>query len=146
MSTSPPISPPLNNGGTISGNLTVTGVIESTAGAFPSILAPGGSVSASQFSSNGAPNAYDATGVGGGFRAKEGTNAKQGSATLVGGTIAVANTSVTANSRILLGHTTPGGTPGALFASVVTVGSGFTITSTSATDTSVVAYEIFEPG
>jgi hypothetical protein len=84
--------------------------------------------------------------VGLGITVAEGTNAKQGVATLAAGTVTVSNTSVTANSRIFLtGQQSNGGTPGFLRVSTRVVGTSFTITSSSATDTSVVAYEIFEP-
>lgn len=88
---------------------------------------------------------FSVTTAGQGLRVKEGSNAKQGTATLAAGTVTVANTSVTANSRIIVGMATPGGTVGAPFVSSVTAGTGFTIKSTSSTDTSTVAYEIFEP-
>jgi len=39
-----------------------------------------------------------------------------------------------------------GGTPGWLRVSARTPGTSFTITSSSGTDTSTVAYQIFEPG
>lgn len=83
--------------------------------------------------------------VGSGFRTAEGSNAKQGVATLVAGAVTVANTSVTANSRIFLTGQQDGGTPGAVRVSSRVAGTSFTITSTSGTDTSIVAYEIFEP-
>ena len=83
--------------------------------------------------------------VGTGLRVAEGSNAKQGVATLVDGTVTVANTSVTVNSRIMLTSQSDGGTPGFLRVSARTAGTSFTITSSSATDTSVVAYQIFEP-
>lgn len=82
---------------------------------------------------------------GGGLRVKEGSNCKQGVATLVAGSVVVSNTSVTANSRIFLTGQSDGGTPGFLRVSARTAGTGFTITSSSGSDTSVVAYEIFEP-
>jgi hypothetical protein len=82
--------------------------------------------------------------AGKGLRIKEGTNARQGTATLSAGTVTVANTSVTANTRIYLGQVTPGGTVGAPFVSAVTAGTGFTIKSTSSTDTSVVSYLLVE--
>lgn len=88
----------------------------------------------------------DVTEVGAGFSVAEGSNAKQGTATLVAGTVAVANTSVTSTSRIFLTAQNTGGTPGALRVSARSAGVSFTITSTSSTDTSVVAYEIFEVG
>jgi hypothetical protein len=75
----------------------------------------------------------------------EAANAAQGVAVLVGGTVTVANTSVTANSRILLTSQVPGGTPGSLGVSARTAGTSFTITSSSALDTSTVAYLLMEP-
>lgn len=83
--------------------------------------------------------------VGSGLRVKEGSNAKQGTATLVAGSSVVANTSVTATSRILLTSNADGGTPGFLRVSARSAGVSFTITSSSGTDTSTVAYQIFEP-
>lgn len=75
----------------------------------------------------------------------EGANAKQGTATLVAGAATVSNTSVTANSRIFLTSNVDGGTPGFLRVSARVAGTSFTITSSSGTDTSTVAYVIFEP-
>lgn len=83
--------------------------------------------------------------AGSGFRIKEGSNAKMGTATLVAGAAVVSNTSVTANSRILLTSNADGGTPGWLRVSARTAGTSFTITSSSGTDTSTVAYLIMEP-
>lgn len=83
--------------------------------------------------------------AGRGVRVAEGSNAKMGVATLVAGTVVVSNTSVTANSRIMLTCQTPGGTPGFLRVSARTAGTSFTILSSSNTDTSVVAWVIFEP-
>lgn len=80
-----------------------------------------------------------------GLQIREGVNAKQGVAVLVAGTVVVANTSVTTNSRIFLTTQIPGGTPGFLRISARTPGVSFTILSSSGTDTSTVAYEIFEP-
>lgn len=89
---------------------------------------------------------FSVTTAGQGLRVKEGSNAKQGTATLTAGSAVVANTSVTANSRILLTSNADGGTPGWLRVSARTAGTSFTITSSSGTDTSTVAYQIFEPG
>lgn len=77
----------------------------------------------------------------------EGANARMGTATLAAGTATVANTSVTANTRIWLSAQTNGasGTPGALRVSARVAGTSFTITSSSATDTSIVAYLLVEP-
>jgi hypothetical protein len=92
-------------------------------------------------------NNYDNTTAGAGLQIKEGSNCKQGiTSAMTGGAITVANTSVTANSRIFLTAQNTGGTPGALRVSARTPGTSFTITSSSGTDTSTVAYQIFEPG
>ena len=80
-----------------------------------------------------------------GFRAKEGANCKQGTTVLVGGSSVVANTSVTANSRIFLTSQVDGGAPGFLRVSTRVNATSFTVTSSSGTDTSTVAYELFEP-
>jgi len=88
----------------------------------------------------------DVTSIGQGIKVAEGTNAKQGTAVLTAGSAVVANTSVTASSRILLTSQADGGAPGFLRVSARTAGTSFTITSSSGTDTSTVAYEIFEPG
>lgn len=75
----------------------------------------------------------------------EGSNAAMGVATLIAGSKVVANTRVTANSRIFIQSQSDGGTPGWLRVSARTAGTSFTITSSSNTDTSVVAYLIVEP-
>jgi hypothetical protein len=75
-----------------------------------------------------------------------GSNGKQGTATLTAGAVTVANTAVTANSRIFLTIQSPGGTVGSLYVNARTAGTSFTVHSTSSTDTSTFAYEIFEPG
>lgn len=86
-------------------------------------------------------------GTGGGrIRLKEGAgNSSMGRATLVGGTVTVNTTLVTANSEIFLTAQTSGAAPGALRVSARTAGTSFTITSTSGTDTSTVAWMIVEP-
>lgn len=83
--------------------------------------------------------------AGGGLKVKEGTNATMGTATLVAGTVVVSTTKVTANSRIFLTAQTSGAAPGALRVSARTAGTSFTITSTSGTDTSLVAWFLLEP-
>lgn len=85
--------------------------------------------------------------AGKGLSVKEGSNAKQGTATLVLGVATVANTSVTANSRIFLNAQSLGTVtvPQALAVTARTAGTSFTITSSTLTDTSVIAFEIFEP-
>ena len=76
---------------------------------------------------------------------KEGANGAMGVSTLVAGTVTVSNTKVTANSRIFLSTNTSGGTVGHPYISARTAGTSFTITSTSGTDTSTIAWEIKEP-
>ena len=83
--------------------------------------------------------------AGRGLRVAEGTNAKQGTAVLAAGTVVVSTTAVTATSRIQLTTQIPGGTVGAPYVSARTAGTSFTITSTSGTDTSTVAWLIVEP-
>jgi hypothetical protein len=83
-----------------------------------------------------------------GYKTFEGSNAKQGVATLSGGSVVVSNTSVTATSRIILTAQSLGTVtaPKALAVTARSAGTSFTITSADATDTSIVAYEIFEVG
>lgn len=84
--------------------------------------------------------------AGGRLRLKEGAAAStMGRATLVGGTVTVNTSSVTANSEIFLTAQTSGAAPGALRVSARTAGTSFTITSSSGTDTSTVAWMIVEP-
>lgn len=92
-------------------------------------------------------NLYCST-SGKGLRVREGANCKQGVATLIAGAVVVANTSVTASSRIFLTVQSLGtvAAPKAIAVTARTAGTSFTITSADATDTSVVAWEIFEPG
>lgn len=72
-----------------------------------------------------------------------GSNKTIGTATLVGGTVTVNNTSVTANSLIFLSRQTTGGTTGQL-SITKSAGTSFTITSTSGTETSTVAWWIVD--
>lgn len=85
--------------------------------------------------------------AGDGYRTREGSNAKQGVATLAAGTVTVANSSVTSTSRIFLTAQSLGtiAVPAAHAVTARTAGTSFTITSSAVTDTSVIAYEIFEP-
>lgn len=83
--------------------------------------------------------------AGNGLRVAEGANAKMGTTALVGGTATVANTSVTATSRIFLTSQVDGGTPGFVRVSARTAGTSFTITSSSGTDTSTIAWMLVEP-
>jgi len=125
----------------VTGNLTVSGTVTSgaiTTTGVTSIVA-GGNLR-SNFGS------LDIATAGQGLQVAEGANAKQGTAVLVAGTSTVADTSVTASSRIFLTSNLDGGTPGFVRVSARVAGTSFTITSSSGTDTSTIAYEIFEPG
>lgn len=95
-----------------------------------------------------ATGSIDIKTAGSGLKVAEGSNAKQGVVTLVLGTATVANTSVTATSRIHLTAQSLGTitVPAALAVSARVAGTSFTILSSNLTDTSVVAYEIFEVG
>ena len=73
--------------------------------------------------------------------ASVGNGGTQGTATLVAGTVTVANTNITATSIITLSYKTIGGTAGIL-SYTLNAGVGFTINSSSNTDTSVVVYSI----
>lgn len=70
---------------------------------------------------------------------------RSGTATLAAGTVTVNTARVTANSLISLTVNTPGGTVGTPYVSARSAGVNFTITSTSGTDTSTVAWMILEP-
>lgn len=91
--------------------------------------------------------AIDSLNLTSGVRILEGDNAKQGVATLVDGTVTVSNTSVTDTSRILLTAQSLGTVTAAQALAITdrTASTSFTISSADVTDTSVVAWEIFEP-
>lgn len=78
------------------------------------------------------------------LRIAEGSNGCMGLSTLVAGTVTVSTTAVTANSRIMLTSQVDGGTPGFVRVSTRTAGTSFVITSSSGTDTSSVAWILFE--
>lgn len=83
--------------------------------------------------------------AGKGIKVAEGSNATMGASALVGGTVTVSTTAVTASSRIQVTSNVDGGTPGWLRVSARSAGTSFTITSSSGTDTSTVAWIIIEP-
>ncbi len=76
---------------------------------------------------------------------KEGTNAVMGIVTLATGAATVSTTAVTGVSRIFLCSQLDGGIVGFQRVSARTAGTSFTITSSSAADTSTVAWIIVEP-
>lgn len=65
-----------------------------------------------------------------------------GDVTLTLGGASVSCLSLTSGQKIKLSYKTPGGTPGAVFVSSVTPGTGFTIHSTSLLDGSVVHWDV----
>lgn len=83
--------------------------------------------------------------AGKGLFVKEGSNAKMGTATLTAGSATVSTTAVAATSRIFLTSNTDGGTPGFVRVSARSAGTSFTITSSSGTDTSTIAWMIVDP-
>ncbi len=129
-------------GQTVPGALTLTGNLNAQGGGFTGSV----TTSAGSFSATG--GIVDVATAGQGLRVAEGANAKQGTAVLVAGTATVANTSVTANSRIFLTAQVLGTVSAASGYAVTarTPGTSFTITASVVTDTSTIAYEIFEPG
>lgn len=83
---------------------------------------------------------------GGGYqlRAGNGTDQVCGTATLAAGTVTVNNANITANTLVLVARQAPGGALGHLSVARV-AGTSFTINSSSATDTSTIAYLLVEP-
>lgn len=65
---------------------------------------------------------------------------RQGTAALTAGTVNVTLTSAGPSTVVLVSRQVPGGTAGSLSVPVITPGSGFTISSTSNTETSSVAW------
>lgn len=65
---------------------------------------------------------------------------RYGTASLTAGTVNVTLTSVNSSTVILVSRMTPGGTSGHLSVPSVSAGTGFTVTSASASDTSLVAW------
>lgn len=80
-----------------------------------------------------------------GLRIKEGYNAKMGVTTLYNGVRTITTAGVKANSRIFLTIQEAGGTIGTLYITERIADTSFKIQSTSATDTSVVAWHIVDP-
>ncbi|ODA69505.1 right-handed parallel beta-helix repeat-containing protein [Streptomyces sp. AVP053U2] len=93
---------------------------------------------------DGQAKALNLGSAGGGIAIAEGANARLGQSTLAAGTVTVANTSVTATTRVATFRQTAGGTLGHLSVTK-NPGVGFTITSSSGTDTSAVAWVLLEP-
>lgn len=79
-----------------------------------------------------------------GLSVKSGSNCKMGTATLAAGTVTVSNTSVTSNSLIYVTSQADGGTPGFVRVTAKVASTSFTITSSSGSDTSTVAWLIVE--
>lgn len=85
------------------------------------------------------------TGDNGRLRISSGANKPTGTAVLVGGTVTINHNAVSANSQIFLTSQIDGGTVGFLRVSARVAGTSFTVTSSSGTDTSTIAYLIIEP-
>ena len=81
--------------------------------------------------------------LGQGLRLRSGSNAQAGTAVLVAGTVTVSSTNLGSTTQILLTSQVDGGTPGFLRVTAKVPGVSFTITSSSGTDTSTVAYLLF---
>ncbi|MEV8124119.1 glycosyl hydrolase family 28-related protein [Streptomyces sp. NPDC085944] len=117
----------------VAGNLDVAGYLAAASGQ-----------SAGQWNIwAGQAKALNLGAAGGGIAIAEGPNARMGVSTLAAGTVTVANTSVTANTRVMPFRQAAGGAPGHLSVTK-NPGVGFTITSSSNTDTSVVGWVLFE--
>jgi Pectate lyase superfamily protein len=114
------------------GNLTAAGTLTVTGTTFGALVKGYGGL--------------DVPIAGQGVAVAEGSNAKQGTASLTSGSKVVTNSSVTSSSRIFLTAQSVSGTAGALAVTARTPGTSFTVTSTSGSDASTFAYEIFEPG
>ncbi len=79
--------------------------------------------------------------------AEGGLRPKQGTAVLIAGHVGIPNLGVTTSSRIFLTAqiaSSATGTVGALFVKARSAGASFTVGSTEATDTSTIAYEMYE--
>lgn len=129
------ITPSFSAGGTA--NALTNGVLTSVAGAvLPfSVTQAGPKVGVGKVLTFGDGTTMDT--------APQPYQARTGNATLVGGTVTVADDTVTAYTNIMLTRRSAGGTIGDLTYSVSN-GTGFTITSASATDTSRVTYHLVE--
>lgn len=92
----------------------------------------------------GATGNISITTAGKGLKIKEGANAKMGLSTLVAGVVVVSNTSVDSSSRIFLTPQNSSGTVGSVRITSKVAGTSFTITSSSLTDTSTIAWQIIE--
>lgn len=91
------------------------------------------------------PAIGNGSGINGSLYIKSGSDRSMGTAVLSGGTVTVNNSTVTANSRIFLTTQSTSGTPGFVYISARSAGTSFTITSSSGTDASTVAWLIIEP-
>jgi hypothetical protein len=110
---------------------------------------PGAPVYLHQFFGNGNVSLYGVTtnlsGAVVGANNTKISGIRTGTAVLVAGTKTVSDATITANSNIQLTSQVDGGTVGFLRVSARSASTSFTITSSSALDTSTVGYVIFEP-
>lgn len=82
--------------------------------------------------------------INGELRLESGAGKQTGTATLVAGTVTVANTLVTASTKVFKNLKTNGGTTGTV-GYTVNAGVGFTLTSSSNTDTSTYDWFLINP-
>ena len=128
-----------------------TDITSAGGGATSDIYITANSAADIAFRANGGTEVMTITGAAGQYKIGvedanvSGTAGPLGIATLVAGTVTVNNASVTTSSRIFLTVYTAGGTQGFLSVGTRTAGTSFVINSTSATDTSTVAYFIVTP-
>lgn len=129
-------------------NFTGTGTINASTLGGATFAAPGaigGTTPASgAFTSVNATGNISTTVAGSGLVIKSGSNARIGTATLSGGTVTVSNTSVTANTRVFLQDTSGSTTNVGSLTVTTSPGSGFTVTSTLALDTSTFNWHLVE--
>lgn len=106
-----------------------------------SALQSGGDLSGD--ATNGGDIVVNKTGKG--IKLKEATNGRLQSCTLSGGACTMANTTVTAATKVFCFSQADGGTPGWLRTSAKSVGTSYTVTSSSGADTSTIACILIEP-
>lgn len=139
---------------TAGGNVNITALsgddINATASDDINLVAEGGDIinsAAGNFHALATGDVFlsPGSGTGNDLRIVSGANRSMGTAVLVGGTVTVNNTKVTASSNIFLTSQVDGGTPGFVRISARVASTSFTITSSSALDTSTIAWLIIEP-
>lgn len=120
------------------GTLTTSGATIGATSSFSGAVDFGSSGTLAGISVNGNVLINNA---GGGLSIREGANAKMGTNQLNGTTaVTIANTGVQSGARVFLTIQSPAGTVGTPYVSAINPSVSFAMKSTSATDTSVVAW------